>query len=144
MIRKITESDIDQIIEIEKDAFGKSLGKSFFENELINPLAHYLVVESNGFIAGYIGSWFSFGLIEIINFVVEESYRNKGYGSLLMDQLIKDGLDNKMESIILDVKETNKDAIRFYKKYGFFLVSIRKKYYEDETDALNFEKKLVK
>jgi len=144
MIRKMISSDIEAIISLEMEAFNKTLGKDFLMNELNNPIAYYLVLELNGFVMGYIGSYFSFGLIDIINFVVDKSIRNNGYGSILIEELIKDGQKKGMESVILDVKENNFIAISFYKKIGFKQIGIRKKYYDGDIDAINFEKKLVK
>jgi len=144
MIRKMVCSDIDTIIRLETEAFNKTLGEDFLMNELNNPIAHYLVIELNGLVMGYIGSYFSFGLIDIINFVIDKSIRNKGYGSMLMEELISEGQKNSMKSVILDVKDNNFKAISFYKKIGFKQIGIRKKYYDGDIDAINFEKKLVK
>lgn len=144
MIRNLKNSDISELVRIEEQSFGKSLGERFFLNELNNQLTHYLIFEINGSVVGYIGSWFSLGLIEIINFAIDKDYRNKGYGTLLIEQLIYDGVVSNMDTIILDVKETNTKAIKFYKRFGFKMISIRKKYYDGEIDAINLEKKLVK
>lgn len=144
MIRNLNETDIKKLVDMEEEAFGKSLGESYFNNELKNPIAHYLVLEINSSIVGYIGSWFSFGLCEIINFVVEKKSRNLGYGSLLISRLIEDASSKDIETIILDVKETNLMARKFYSRFEFNQISIRRKYYDGNIDAINLQKKLVK
>ena len=49
---------------------------------------------------------------------------------------------NDCESISLEVRSTNKRAISFYKKNGFKIVSIRKKYYDD-SDGLLMVKEVI-
>ena len=63
------------------------------------------------------------------NIYVEKSYRNKNIASKLMDKLIEFAIDNKCINITLEVDESNDAAINLYKKYGFIIATIRKKYY---------------
>ena len=46
-----------------------------------------------------------------------------------------------LEYILLEVNEKNDSAINLYKKIGFYLINIRKKYYGNE-DALIMRKEV--
>ena len=76
-------------------------------------------------------------------FVVNQKYRENGYGSYLMSYLIKDCEKLNIKKIFLEVSSNNITAEKFYSRFGFFTVGIRKNYYKDGSDALLKEKKLT-
>lgn len=49
--------------------------------------------------------------------IVTESARGQGIGKMLMDELIIEARDKKLNGIVWQVLEWNEPAIRFYKKY---------------------------
>ena len=71
--------------------------------------------------------------MDIVNVVVDFDFRNKGIAGLLIEYVIDSFSD--VESILLEVNENNIAAISLYKKYGFEVISKRKKYYGN-ADAL--------
>ena len=72
-----------------------------------------------------------------------ESYQNQHIGSKLIEYMIKDCTRNKVNSITLEVKINNINAIHLYKKKGFVEVAIRKGYYQG-IDAVLMEKEVSK
>ncbi len=79
---------------------------------------------------------------QINYFVVNKQFREKGFGSYLMSYLIKKCEELSLKKIILEVSQNNLIAERFYNKFDFSTVGIRKSYYKDGSDALLKEKKL--
>ena len=75
-------------------------------------------------------------------FVVDEKYREKGFGSHLMRFLIKQCKKLKITKLFLEVSNTNVTAERFYNRFNFATVGIRRNYYKDGSDALLKEKKI--
>ena len=75
-------------------------------------------------------------------FVVDQQYRKRGFGSLLMNYLIKQCKNLNLNKLILEVSENNVSAERFYSRFDFSTVGIRKNYYRDGSHALLKEKKL--
>jgi len=76
-------------------------------------------------------------------FVVDEKYRKKGFGSLLMRYLINQCEKLRINKLSLEVSHTNITAEKFYSRFDFSTVGIRRKYYKDGSDALLKEKKLT-
>ena len=73
--------------------------------------------------------------IEIDQFYVLPSYRNRGIGKFLLEELNKIAIEKKCNSITLEVNMKNEVALSLYKKLGFQMVTIRKNYYFNREDA---------
>ena len=76
-------------------------------------------------------------------FVVNQEYRKKGFGSYLMIYLIKQCEKLNIHKLVLEVSNTNVVAEKFYNRFDFSTVGIRRKYYKDGSDALLKEKILT-
>ena len=59
-------------------------------------------------------------------FVVNQKYRKKGYGSYLMSYLIKYCEKLNVNKLFLEVSHTNFAAERFYNRFNFYTVGIRR------------------
>ena len=74
---------------------------------------------------------------EIYNLAVKPNFQQKGIGNLLLRQFIQKAKENQVNSIWLEVRESNTKAINFYIKNGFAQISERKNYYsEPDEDAI--------
>ena len=76
-------------------------------------------------------------------FVVNNKYREKGFGTYLMNHLIRECKKLKINKLFLEVSNNNFKANKFYRGFDFFTVGIRRNYYKDGSDALLKEKKLT-
>jgi ribosomal-protein-alanine N-acetyltransferase len=65
----------------------------------------------------------------VLNFGVLKKYRQQGIGSALLDGLIERAARMRIESIWLEVRESNLAAINLYKKKEFSAVQTRKNFY---------------
>ena len=55
----------------------------------------------------------------IILLAVDQSIRRRGIGSKIMDWLVKTADGAMMNRIVLETRQNNKDAQRFYERHGF-------------------------
>ena len=74
--------------------------------------------------------------VNIMNIVVRKNKRKLGIGSLLLNEIIRFSKIHSAASITLEVNEKNIPAIKLYEKYGFKQVGLRKKYYNNEDNAI--------
>ena len=81
---------------------------------------------------------------QISYFSIKQKFRRKGYGSQLMNYLIKDCEKLNIKKLLLEVSETNSIAEIFYCKFNFLTVGRRKNYYKNGADAVLKEKKFIK
>ena len=79
---------------------------------------------------------------QINYFVVKKKFREKGLGSYLMSYLIKKCEKLNLKKILLEVSQSNVTAERFYSRFDFSTVGIRKNYYKDGSHALLKRKKI--
>ena len=79
---------------------------------------------------------------QISFFVIDRKYRKQGFGSYLMSYLIKKCEKLNLKKLLLEVSQSNITAKRFYNRFDFSTVGIRKNYYKDGSHALLKEKKI--
>jgi GNAT superfamily N-acetyltransferase len=129
-IRKATETDFDKVYplfeqlwpnrELDKDAlktvFNRGVNSDTdellcldYSDELIGFCAYAIV--NNLWQAGYISYMYAM--------VVDEKYRGKGFGTMLIEEAIKDSKNKGMKRLELDSGFHREKAHEFYLKLGF-------------------------
>ncbi|MBN8253953.1 ribosomal protein S18-alanine N-acetyltransferase [Priestia flexa] len=136
--RLMKVEDIDQVVEIEKQAFATPWSKEAFYNELTaNQFSTYLVMEIDEQIIGYCGTWIVIDEAHITNIAILPKYRGKGLGYALLKAAMNVVKKLGALSMTLEVRTSNHIAQSLYKKLGFEAGGIRKNYYSDNNeDAL--------
>ena len=66
---------------------------------------------------------------EILSIGVKKRVRRNGLGKYLIEQAKRFSTLHQLKSILLEVAETNRNAVGFYKKQGFLKIGIRNNYY---------------
>ncbi len=115
-----------------------SLATKLHDNYIFNldTYSNCLVLEEDDNIIGFISYSIIYDRAEIIDVIIDEKYRNKGYGKKLVSEVIDLAFSNNCNNITLEVSTLNKVAIKLYKNMGFEIVGIRKKYYKDNDGYL--------
>ena len=73
-----------------------------------------------------------------MNIVTRKDKQNQGIASNLLSYLLRHYIGkNLVEKINLEVNEHNIRAISLYRKFGFREVGLRKKYYNNQEDAIS-------
>ena len=88
-----------------------------------NPVWWAFVSEEDGVILGFALYYIRYSTwkgqrMYLEDILVTEKARGKGIGKLLMDQLIVEAKERKLNGIVWQVLEWNEPAINFYKKYN--------------------------
>ena len=130
----MTESDIKEIAELEKECFSEPWSEESLKDELTNDTARFYVLRDNEKLLGYIGSNNICGEVYITNVAVSSDYRGKGYGKRLVNHLLKQSELEKALFVTLEVRESNKNAISLYEKCGFKKIGERKNFYSKPNE----------
>ncbi len=137
MVREMTESDINDIAELEKECFSEPWSENSLKEELTNETARFYVLRDGEKVLGYIGSNNICNEVYITNVAVNENCRGKGYGKILVNHLIKQCELERAFFITLEVRKSNENAIKLYEKCGFKFIGERKNFYSKPAeDAL--------
>lgn len=137
MIRRMKKEDLAAVFNLECALFPKGAWtQQAFTYELHdNPFAQLYVWEENGEIIGYCDLWILYEQAQIANLAVAKKWQGKGYGQKLMNHMIQKAVAADCETISLEVRVSNKAALRLYTAAGFCTANIRKHYYEDGENA---------
>lgn len=138
IISKMFLEDIDCIMEIEVLCFSIPWSREAFQSEITtNNLAEYIVARLDGKIVGYAGMWKILDEGHITNIAVHPDVQRQKIGTRMVEELIQLAKQYNIEKLTLEVRESNTLAQGLYKNFGFEVLGIRKKYYEDnKEDAL--------
>lgn len=112
------------------------------EEEKTNPYLKYCFYVGNNNILGYITYLDIYDRFEISNIYVLREFRGNGIASKMLQFVIAEGLNKKINNITLEVNSKNTSAIALYHKYGFKEVAIRSGYYSG-TDGILMEKEMI-
>ena len=141
-IKQINEKDIDLCYELDSNTISLWSKKQWideFKKEGVNVFGLLL----SNLVIGICVFQIVLDEAQINFFVVDQKYRKKGFGSLLMLFLIKQCEDLSVNKLFLEVSHTNSTADEFYSRFDFFTVGTRRNYYKDGSDALIKEKILT-
>ena len=141
-IKQIHEKDIDLCYELDLKTISL-WSKQQWEKEFKKKGIKIYGISITNLLVGICVLQVVLDEAQINYFAIKNKFRNKGFGSHLMNYLIKVCEKININKLQLEVSQNNITAQRFYSRFDFFTVGIRKKYYKDGTDALLKEKKLI-
>ena len=141
-IKRINEEDIDLCYELDSNTISLWTKKQW-ANEFKKEGIEVYGVLSADVLAGICVFNIVLDEAHINYFVVDHKFRKKGFGSYLMSHLINCCEILNVSKLFLEVSCENITAEKFYDRFNFFTVGVRKKYYKDGSDALIKEKKLT-
>ena len=141
-IKKINEKDIDLCYEFDLKAISM-WSKKQWANELKKDGIKVFGLFLSNFVIGICVFHVVLDEAQINFFAISNKYRKKGFGTYLMNFLIKECEKLKISKLLLEVSHINFTAEKFYSRFDFSTTGIRRKYYKDGSDALLKEKKLT-
>ena len=141
-IKQITKKDIDLCYELDSNTISL-WSRTQWENEFKKDGIKIFSLSLANLVIGICVCQVILDEAQINYFVVNKKFRKRGFGSYLMSYLIKICQKQNVNKLLLEVSQKNYIAEKFYDRFDFFTVGIRKNYYKDGSDALLKEKKLT-
>lgn len=137
-IRPAEESDLNEITRIEKENFSEPWAADSFRSCLKSETARFFTLTGNeGRIYGYFLIYFSIDEAELMTIAVDKAVRGQGLGHMLIEAMKKEAEALGINSIVLEVRESNESAKALYRSEGFRIVGVRKRFYRfPEENAL--------
>ena len=142
-IVRMTEHDLLEVVEIEEQSGLSRWGWAAYYAELQGGNRDLLlvakpVVAPRGIdahqIIGYIVARQTAGELHINNVAVRDQYRRRGYGALLLGQVLDEARKKSGTTAFLEVRSGNSAAQALYQKCGFKAIATRPNYYSDPRE----------
>jgi ribosomal-protein-alanine N-acetyltransferase len=130
---------------IEEASFPTPWSRALFEEEIGRRFSDAIVVvaEPGGAVAGYAICWTIGEESHLLNIAVRPDARKGGVGRSLLKEVLRRSVVSGGRRIFLEVRPTNREAIRLYESEGFRFVGIRRGYYTDTgEDAIVFAREI--
>ena len=134
-ITSMTLSDLELMKDTLYSDFDNFWSYNVLKQELENEKTKYIIAKENNEVVGFAGILVVLDEATLNNIVVKKSCRCRGIGGELLETLIDLCADLNLKSFTLEVNVENIPAIKLYEKFGFKNLGIRKKYYNNSTDA---------
>ena len=136
-LRPLTLRDLGAIEAIERASYPTPWSRSMFASELAKPSSFCIGAFREGRLVGYmiisryVDAW------HVMNIAVAEEERRHGVATRLLERLFVITAGEERRGYTLEVRVSNKGAIKLYEQIGFRQRGIRRGYYTDNReDAL--------
>ena len=131
---KLTEKTLDGVADLEKMCFSQPWSRSSLELLTKEGIGVGMVCSKDGKVCAYGGMIVAVDEGQITNIATHPHYRRQGYGKAIVQALVKHAKLNGLDSISLEVRESNRAAIDLYTKEGFKIEGKRKDFYTKPTE----------
>ena len=146
VFRDAEKRDIKQLVAIENRCFSQDrLSARSFHWMLEKGHADIILAEQDNIPVGYALLLYRKGtsLARLYSFAVLPEYRGGGIGAALLKTAEQRVREYDCVYLRLEVRPDNTGAIALYKRLGYRQFDIKEDYYEDHSEALCFEKRII-
>ncbi|MER5319684.1 ribosomal protein S18-alanine N-acetyltransferase [Streptosporangium roseum] len=145
VLRQMTFDDLPAVMKIERETFPRDAwSEGMLRAELDDQprTRHYVVALVDDEIIGYAGLFAAGDQADVQTIAVAADRRRAGIGAALLAELLAEAVRRGAHSVFLEVRADNPTAEAMYDRFGFERIGLRRRYYEDGTDAITMKKDL--
>lgn len=137
LIRPMKLSDLKSVMDIETTAFPRPWSLNAFITQLARDDSICLVAEIDQKTVGYIIATQYVEVWHLLDLAIHEGYRRQYIATDLLEKMLAMCDRETNRGFTLEVRKSNRVAIKMYESFGFICTGIRKGYYRDNgEDAL--------
>jgi ribosomal-protein-alanine N-acetyltransferase len=127
-----------RLAEIHREGFRRTWSAHDFQTLMHDPSVFVLALRLTSPIGakrlgGFVTVRYAADEAEILTIAVSPRYRRRGYGRLLMDDVIRRLYRERIARLFLEVERTNRAAVRLYQRLGFTVAGERRNYYAEPS-----------
>ena len=138
-IRGMRARDVPDVLAIEQVSYGFPWSERIFHDCLRVGYHGWVATDIAEHVMGYGLLSVAVGEAHVLNLCVAPDLRGRGVAAVLLEAMITQALAERAETILLEVRPSNRAARRLYKRRGFKRIATRPGYYpspEGREDAL--------
>ena len=138
VVRAMSRDDLTAVSAIEESAYRFPWSPGIFADCLrVGYRCH--VVEDRGEVCGYAIYSAAMDEAHLLNLCISPARRRSGFASMLIEHVVRELMIAGVDRVFLEVRPSNKAALRLYAREGFERIGRRPGYYPAEQgreDAL--------
>jgi len=131
LLRRLTEKDLDRIMEIELAAYPYPWTRGIFA-DCIRVGYECWGLQTDHALIGYCIQTQAAGENHLLNLCIAPEWQQQGFGSLLLGHATSLARRQNCFCIFLEVRPSNLAGIQLYEKNGFVIYGERPDYYRSE------------
>lgn len=124
----MTESRLDEVVAIERRAYGHPWTRGNFADSLRSGYQAQLLCAGDQVI-GYFVAMLGVDEVHLLNITVDPPFQGQGWGRVMLDALALWSRGQGAQWLWLEVRTSNARAQQVYQRYGYRRVGDRKNYY---------------
>lgn len=128
LIRPMLDSDVDGVMAVETQVYEQGWTSGIFHDCLRVHYSCWVMVEEERVI-GYGIMSAAAGEAHILNVAVAPAEQGRGLGRSMMQFLLETACHHGADTAFLEVRPSNRIALRLYDSLGFNQVGVRRNYY---------------
>jgi ribosomal-protein-alanine N-acetyltransferase len=129
------------MVSIERECYINPWTIDHFTYESNNPHSFsFVILNENNTVCGYSISHHILDQLFMLNISVGKIFRRRGLANLMIQNIFKFCLKERIKYIDLEVRESNLIAQNLYSKNGFTIIGKRKRFYSDGETAILMKK----
>lgn len=133
-VKEAEIEDIRDVLILEKECGLSGWKPEDYYEEIHREGSLALIAKIENRAIGFLTARSATNEIDILNIGVSPKYQKLGIGSSLLNNLLERVYETPVESIWLEVRESNTNAITFYRKKGFRQIQIRRNFYAQPVE----------
>ena len=133
LMSKITNTDIAEVHALESRSYSFPWSQIIF-SDCINSRYECWMMKQSDKVLAYSVMMFGMDESHLLNLCVDPNFRRQGYACYMVRFLSDIAIVRNAKRMLLEVRESNYQALNLYRKLGFQQISRRSNYYPAETD----------
>lgn len=128
-----------EVLVVERRAYEFPWTESILKDCLKAGYSAWVLVGHDGMLAGHALMSMAVDEAHVLNLCVDPLQQRQGLGLMLLNHLMKLARAAQASIVLLEVRKSNKAALRLYESVGFQRIGVRKAYYpahDGREDAL--------
>jgi ribosomal-protein-alanine N-acetyltransferase len=143
--REMHRSDLPTVLHIERACYEFPWSEGIFRDCLRMGYSSWVATNTLDEILGYGLMSYAMDEAHILNICVDPDNWRRGIGSYLLDHLLTQARQHRVDWVLLEVRRSNQAAIGLYQGVGFHEIGERRNYYpavKGREDALVLGRRL--
>ncbi|MBZ5588157.1 MAG: ribosomal protein S18-alanine N-acetyltransferase [Acidobacteriia bacterium] len=137
LTRPARTEDIPAVAALEAEVFTDPWPQHLYLQEVGQPLRFQRVAYTEaGYLAAYLFACWQLDELHVLKVATHPLYEGRGLASALLDEAREEAARSGARGLILEVRPSNRRALRLYRFLGYDQLGRRPHYYADGEDAL--------